>query len=205
VIHGDIMDVHVSGHATRRDIVDMLDQVKPDYYIPVYANHFFLKESRNLAIEHGFAPEKILVPDNGSVIEFRDKGEKVVMLKEKVPADPIIIDGLSVSDTQHLVIRDRKALAQDGIFMMIVMIDVNGKKVKKSPDLISRGFIYLKENQELLKKARTLIKKTTEESIHGMDPIDFDFVKDNLNRKVSKFLFQSTGKRPVVIPVVLSA
>ena len=88
--------------------------------------------------------------------------------------------------------------------MMIVMVNVREKKVKKSPDLISRGFVYLKENQELLKKARTIIKNTTEETIAGMDPIDFDYVKDTLNRKISKFLFQSTGKRPVVIPVVLS-
>jgi ribonuclease J len=84
------------------------------------------------------------------------------------------------------------------------MIDIHNKKVKKSPDLISRGFVYLKENQELLKKARTMIKATTEETIAGMEPIDFDYVKDTINRKISKFLFQSTGKRPVVIPVVLS-
>ena len=197
--------VHASGHGKRAELEWIHNQVDYKFFMPIHGHHHRLKMHAELAVSLGTKPENTIVPDNGSIVEIHDKGEKLVMLKEKVPADPVIIDGLSVSDTQHLVIRDRKALAQDGIFMMIVMISVHDKKIKKSPDLISRGFVYLKENQELLKKARNLIKKTTEETIANMDPIDFDYVKDTLNRKVSKFLFQSTGKRPVVIPVVLSA
>lgn len=197
--------VHASGHGKRGELEWIHKQIDYKYFMPIHGHHHRLKMHVELAVGLGHKIENTVVPDNGSIIEIRDKGETLVTLKEKVPADPVIIDGLSVSDTQHLVIRDRKALAQDGIFMMIVMVSVHDKKIKKSPDLISRGFVYLKENQELLKKARNLIKKTTEETIAGMDPIDFDYVKDTLNRKVSKFLFQSTGKRPVVIPVVLSA
>lgn len=196
--------VHASGHGKRAELEWIHNQINYKYFMPIHGHHHRLKMHAELAISLGLKPECTVVPDNGSIIEISDKGEKITMLKEKVPADAVIIDGLSVSDTQHLVIRDRKALAQDGIFMMIVMVNVREKKVKKSPDLISRGFVYLKENQELLKKARTIIKNTTEETIAGMDPIDFDYVKDTLNRKISKFLFQSTGKRPVVIPVVLS-
>lgn len=197
--------VHASGHGKRDELMWIHSQIKYKYFMPVHGYHHFVKIHAELAISKGARPENVIVPDDGSIIEIRDKGNSITMLQEKVPSDPVIIDGLSVSDTQHLVIRDRKALAQDGIFMMIVMISIHDKKIKKSPDLISRGFVYLKENQELLKKARGLIKKTTEEAIANMDPIDFDYVKDTLNRKVSKFLFQSTGKRPVVIPVVLSA
>lgn len=196
--------VHASGHGKRDELMWLHSQIKYKYFMPVHGHHHFVKIHAELAISKGAKPEHVIVPDDGSVIEIRDKGESIIKLKEKINADPVIIDGLSVSDTQHLVIRDRKALAQDGIFMIIVMVDVHNKKVKKSPDLISRGFVYLKENQELLKKARTMIKVTTEETIASMDPIDFDYVKDAINRKVSKFLFQSTGKRPVVIPVVLS-
>lgn len=196
--------VHASGHGKRAELEWIHRQIKYRYFMPIHGHHHRLKMHAELAVSLGVKQENTIVPDNGSIIEIHDKGMKLVMLKEKVPADPVIIDGLSVSDTQHLVIRDRKALAQDGIFMMIIMVDAAAKTVKKSPDLISRGFVYLKENQELLKKARMLIKKTTEETITGMDPIDFDYVKDTLNRKISKFLFQSTGKRPVVIPVVLS-
>jgi ribonuclease J len=196
--------VHASGHGKRGELEWIHNQINYKFFMPIHGHHHRLKMHAELAISLGAKAENIIVPDNGSIVEIRDKGEKIMMLKEKVPSEPVIIDGLSVSDTQHLVIRDRKALAQDGIFMIIVMIDVHNKKVKKSPDLISRGFVYLKENQELLKKTRTLIKNTTEETIAGMDPIDFDYVKDIINRKTSKFLFQSTGKRPVVIPVVLS-
>lgn len=196
--------VHASGHGKREELAWIHRQIDYKFFMPIHGHYHRLKMHAELARSLGAKPENIVVPDDGSVIEIRDRGNTIVKLKEKVPSDPLIVDGLSVSDTQHLVIRDRKALAQDGIFMMIVMISVRDKNVKKSPDLISRGFVYLKENQELLKKARGIIKKTTEETISGMDPIDFDYVKDVLNRKVSKFLFQSTGKRPVVIPVVLS-
>lgn len=196
--------VHASGHGKRGELEWIHNQINYKYFMPIHGHHHRLKMHVELAVALGHKQADTVVPDNGSIVEIRDKGEKLIMLKEKVPSEPVIIDGLSVSDTQHLVIRDRKALAQDGIFMMIVMIDSAGKRVTKSPDIISRGFVYLKENQELLKKSRTLIKKTAEESIAGMDPIDFDYVKDTLSRKISKFLFQSTGKRPVVIPVVLN-
>lgn len=196
--------VHASGHGKRDELMWIHSQIKYRYFMPVHGHHHFVKIHAEMAVARGAKPENVIVPDDGTIVEIRDKGNSIVRLKEKAPSDAVIIDGLSVSDTQHLVIRDRKALAQDGIFMMIVMVDAKGKRVTKSPDIISRGFVYLKENQELLKKSRTLIKKTTEEAIHGMDPIDFDYVKDTINRKISKFLFQSTGKRPVVIPVVLS-
>lgn len=197
--------VHASGHGKRGELEWIHKQINYKFFMPIHGHHHRLKMHAEFAQSLGCPKENIVVPDNGSIIEIRNGGKEIVKLKEKVPGDPVIIDGLSVSDTQHLVIRDRKALAQDGIFVMVVMINMKTKQVKKSPDLISRGFIYLKENQELLKKARNMIKKTTEETIAGMDPIDFDYVKDNINRKITKFLFQSTGKRPVVIPVILSS
>lgn len=197
--------VHASGHGKRGELEWLHKQIDYTFFMPVHGHYHRLKMHAELAEGLGCPKQNIVVPDNGSIVEIRNEGKELVKLKEKVPGEPIIIDGLSVSDTQHLVIRDRKALAQDGIFMMVVMINVKTKQVRKSPDLISRGFIYLKENQELLKKARHLIKKTTEETIVGMEPIDFDYVKDTITRKVTKFLFQATGKRPVVIPVVLSS
>lgn len=197
--------VHASGHGKRGELEWIHKQIDYRFFMPIHGHHHRLKMHAELAVSLGAKPENVMVPDNGSIIEITDAGKNIKMLKDKIPSEPVVIDGLSVSDTQHLVIRDRKALAQDGMFIIIVMISVREKKVKKSPDLISRGFVYLKENQELLKKARGIIKKTTEETIAGMDPIDFDYVKDTVNRKITKFLFQSTGKRPVVIPVVLSA
>lgn len=197
--------VHASGHGKRGELEWLHKQINYKFFMPVHGHHHRLKMHVELAESLGLPKGNSVVPDNGSVIEIINEGKEIVKRKEKVPGEAVIIDGLSVSDTQHLVIRDRKALAQDGIFVMVVMINMKTKQVKKSPDLISRGFVYLKENQELLKKARNMIKKTTEETIAGMDPVDFDYVKDNITRKVTKFLFQATGKRPVVIPVILSS
>ena len=132
------------------------------------------------------------------------------MRKERAPSGAMMVDGVSISDTQDVVIRDRKMLAEDGMFVIIALIDQKTGKLKKSPDLISRGFVYLKENQELLRQVRMMIKKTVEDStarIPGRtdgNQIDFDHIKNGLGETVSKFLYQQTAKRPLVIPVILS-
>src|SRR3989338_8802559 len=126
------------------------------------------------------------------------------MRKEKAPSGVMMVDGISISDTQDVVIRDRVMLAQDGMFVIIALVDQKTGKLKKSPDLISRGFVYLKENQELLRQVRIIIKKSVEDSTAKMNPIDFDHVKAGLGETVSKFLYQKTEKRPLVIPVILS-
>ena len=142
------------------------------------------------------------LPDNGSVIEIRDKGKKLVLLKEMAPTGIRMVDGFSIGDIQEVVIRDRKMLAQDGIFVIFVVIDLKTGKLRKSPDIISRGFVYLRESQNLLQETRVLIKKSAEDSTKNMRPINFDYVKDSLTDTVNKFLFQKTNKRPIVIPVV---
>lgn len=119
---------------------------------------------------------------------------------------------MSVGDDQDVVIRDRVMLAQDGMFVIIALVELSTGKLKKSPDLISRGFVYLKENQELLRQVRILIKKTIEDNTIKMissennssNPIDFDYIKGVLGETVSKYLYQKTSKRPLVIPVILS-
>jgi ribonuclease J len=197
--------VHASGHGKRGELTWIHEQIKYKFFMPIHGNHFRLKMHAELAEELGCAKENIVVPENGSIIEIRDNGETLVKLPEKVPGDPRIVDGFSVSEEQHLVIRDRKILAEDGIFVIVVMLDRKTKKLKKSPDLISRGFVVLKNNKELLTNARTLITKTVEETAKNMNPIDFDYIKDVTAQKLTKFLMQSSGKRPEVIPVILSS
>jgi ribonuclease J len=148
--------------------------------------------------------ENVIVPDNGSIIEIVDNGEKMVLRKEKAPSSPMMVDGFSIGDEQDVVIRDRVMLAQDGMFVLIATIDGTTGKLRKSPDIISRGFIYLKENQELLHQVRLIIKKTIEDGTRGMNPVNFDVIKTTLGDNISKFLFQKTAKHPLVIPVLLS-
>jgi ribonuclease J len=115
----------------------------------------------------------------------------------------VLVDGFSVGDVQEVVIRDRQALAQDGIFIIFGILNAQTGKLKKSPDIISRGFVYLRESQDLLNQARLIIKKSVEDSTHGMNPINFDYVKANVSDAVGRFLFQKTAKKPIVIPVIL--
>ena len=162
-----------------------------------------LRIHAEVAKDRGTPEENIVIPDNGMIIEIKNNGEKIGPIKETAPKSLILVDGFSVGDIQEVVIRDRQMLAQDGMFVIVVTIDVNTGKIRKSPDLISRGFVYLRESQELLKDARTLIKKTTEDNVAGMHPINFDYLKSVLTDTVSKFLFKKTNKRPIVIPVIL--
>jgi ribonuclease J len=148
-------------------------------------------------------PENIIIPDNGMIMEIQDKGTKMVALKEKAPSSIVMVDGFSVGDMQEVVLRDRQMLAQDGMFVVIATVDIGTGRLRKSPDIISRGFVYLKESQDLLHQARGIVKKTVEDSTVGMNPINFDYVKGTVTDNVSKFLFQKTAKRPIVIPVVL--
>ena len=195
-------DVHSSGHGKRAELEWIHKQIPYKFFMPMHGNHYMLKIHAELAASIGTPRENIIVPDNGSVIEITDNGTKIKMLKEKAPSGIIMVDGFSVGDVQEVVIRDRQMLAKDGMFVVVVNIDVNTGKLKKSPDIISRGFVYLKESQELLKQTRFIIKKTIEEGAVG-NPINFDMLKDAITDNVSRYLFQETAKKPMVIPVVI--
>ena len=173
--------------------------------MPIHGNHYMLRQHADMAEQQlGIPKDHIVVPDNGSLVEIYDSGKKIRIRKEKAPAEMVMVDGFNVGDTQELVIRDRKALAQDGMFVIVATIDGKSGKLRKSPDLISRGFVYLKENQDLLRQARLLIKKTIEDNTHNVASVDFDFIRGAVGDTLSKFLFQKTAKRPLVIPVLLS-
>lgn len=204
IIHYRIADVHSSGHANRDETAWIHKKVKPRFFMPVHGYHYMLTVHADIAREaNGLGESDIIIPDNGSVIEIQNKGEKFVRLKEKAPSNIVMVDGFKVGDIEEVVIRDRQMLAQDGIFIIFAIVNGQTGKLKKSPDIISRGFVYLRESQELLHQARIVIKQTIENSTKGMNPINFDYVKTNLTDEVSKFLFQKTAKRPIVIPVIL--
>src|SRR3989339_1515644 len=196
--------VHATGHGNKEDIKWLHRKTNPKFFIPIHGNHYMLELHKEVSMELGMPEENIIVPDNGSVIEISADGEKMTMRKEKAPAGLMMVDGSSVGDTQDVVIRDRVMLAKDGMFVIIALVDQKTGKLKKSPDLISRGFVYLKENQELLRQVRIIIKKGVEDGAMKNNIVDLDRIKANLGETVSKFLYQKTAKRPLVIPVVLS-
>ncbi|KND48162.1 MAG: ribonuclease J [Parcubacteria bacterium C7867-006] len=196
-------DIHASGHGNRDELKWIHQQIPYKFFMPVHGNHYMLCQHAELSYSLGHNKEDVVIPDNGSIVEIYDNGEKIRILKEKVPSNLVLVDGFSVGDVQEMVIRDRKMLAQDGIFLIVVSINTKTGKLKKSPDIIARGFVYVRESQDLLTNARMIIKKTVEDTTQGMNPIDFDMVKSVLADNVARFLFQKTAKKPMVIPVIL--
>lgn len=203
IIHYRISDIHSSGHANREETAWIHRQIKPKFFMPVHGYHYMLTVHCEIAESTGILEKNIIIPDDGSIIEIQDQGEKIVKLKEKAPASLVLVDGFSIGDIQEVVIRDRQMLAQDGMFVIIASVNSTTGKLRKSPDIISRGFVYLRESQELLRETRFVIKKTVEESSKNMHPINFELIKANVTDNVSRFLFQQTAKRPMVIPVII--
>lgn len=201
VIHTDIMDVHTSGHSNAADIQKVIKQIHPDYFLPVYANHYFLKEAAKLAMNIGFPKDKIFVLDNGSVIEF-GKGQPNILPK-KVKTDYIFIDGLGVGDVGQVVLRDRQMLAEDGMFVITVIVDSKTKEIVGNIQVTSRGFIFVKENFDLVNATKNVVKKVIKEKTSPEMSINWNYVKNNIREAVGSFLFTKTQRRPMVLPVVI--
>ncbi|KKW34487.1 MAG: Metallo-beta-lactamase family protein [Candidatus Giovannonibacteria bacterium GW2011_GWA2_53_7] len=195
--------IHSSGHGNREEIAWLHRKIKPKFFVPIHGHHYMLRVHAELAMELGLSEKNIVIPDNGSVIEISDIGQKIAALKETAAHRVVMVDGLGNSNVEEVVIRDRQMLAQDGMFVIIALIDVASGKIRKSPDIISRGFIYLKESQDLLRQVRLLTKKKIEESTAQMHPINFDYVKNAVRDEIGRYLYQKTHKRPIVLPVLI--
>ncbi len=196
-------DVHTSGHGKRGELEWIHKQMPYKYFMPVHGSHFRLKMHAELAATLGCPRENIIVPENGAIMEIREKGAQFVKLPVKAPSDDMVVEGLTIGDIPDVVIRDRKMLSGDGIFVVIALINIRNGRLKKSPDIIARGFVYLRESQELLSEARNIIKHSIESVTAGSNPINFDAAKNVVTEDVTRFLFQKTAKKPIVIPVIL--
>ena len=202
LIHYRSSDVHSTGHGNTGELVWINKQVGAKFFMPAYGYHSMLRCHAKAVEQSGFPRENIVVPDNGTVIDI-ENGETMTVHKQKVPSAQMVVDGFTIGDIQEVVIRDRQSLAKDGMFVIIASVNLKTGKLRKSPDIISRGFIYLRESQNLLNEARILIKKTVEDSTRNMNPIDLDYVKNTLTDTVAGFLFARTNKAPMVIPVLI--
>ncbi|OHA58695.1 MAG: hypothetical protein A2571_01640 [Candidatus Vogelbacteria bacterium RIFOXYD1_FULL_44_32] len=203
IIHYGVAEIHSSGHSYRGEMEYLHKMIKAKYFIPVHGSHYMLRVHERIAEELGEKSDHIIVPDNGMIIEITDQGTKIKALKESASSRVVMVDGLGTGNVEEVVIRDRQLLSQDGMFVIIATIDIKTGKVRKSPDIISRGFVYLKESQEMLHAVRNLIKKSIEDSASKMHPINFDFVKNTVREETARYLFQKTHKRPIILPVLI--
>lgn len=204
VVYQKLMDVHTSGHANQEDLKLMLALVRPQYLMPIHGERHKLMHHCQIGQEMGIVDEDhCLVADDGQVIEFgQGKGE---VTNKRVPASYVMVDGLGVGDVGNIVLRDRKAMAQDGIFVIIVTVDHESGEVVTSPDIISRGFIYMRENEQLVHKSRAEIKKifSRQSGDKKGTKTDWSYAKQKLRDEIGEFLFKETERRPMVIPVII--
>lgn len=202
LIHYRSSDVHSSGHGNTGELVWINQQVKPKFFMPGYGYRSMTTCHAKAIEQSGFPRENIIIADNGTVIDI-ENGTTMNVHKQRVPNSPMVVDGFTIGDIQEVVIRDRQSLAKDGMFVIIASVNLKTGKLRKSPDIISRGFVYLRESQSLLNEGRLLIKKTIEDSTRNMNPVDLDYVKNNLTDVMAGFLFARTNKAPMVIPVLI--
>jgi len=202
IVHYRTAEVHSTGHANQEELAWFNKKVGAKYFMPAFGYHSMLRVHAEVAERSGIPKKNIIVSENGMIIELFGNKEMRI-LKERVPAEIVMVDGFSVGNVQEVVIRDRQMLAQDGIFVVIAVVDIRTGEVRKSPDIISRGFVYLREAQDMLQQARYITKKSIESQTVGMHPINFEFVKKKVADDLARFLFQQTAKRPMVLPVLL--
>ena len=205
IIHYRMLDIHAGGHAKAEDLKLMMRLIKPEYFMPIEANHFMLRAHAELAEQVGIDKDKIFVADNGQVVLFKKDGRGQSfgqLTKEKVPSDYVMVDGLGVGDVSEVVLRDRLMMAGDGMIVIIATIDAKTGNIIGNPDIISRGFIYMKESRDLIEKTRMRVKKIVKDK-NPMTPADDDFIKNKIRNDVGQFLFTQTKRRPMVLPVVI--
>lgn len=198
--------VHASGHGTREELLWIHKQIPYKYFAPVHGEPYMTRLHARLAKDIlGVNPDNIFVTDNGSVIEFREGGTVGAILPYKLPTEKIIVDGSYVGPMRQVVMDDRIRLGESGIFTIVVTLDPKTLRLKKSPDILSRGTVYLRDSQKLLNNLRALAKRTIEYYIANCNnQPDLDEAKKILGDKITKYLVQKIDKEPIVIPVIIS-
>lgn len=201
IFHYKMLDIHSSGHAPQEELKTVMRLVHPRFFLPIHGYYFMRQKNAQLAQQElGITPEKTVLADNGLVIELTENA--VRLTGEQVPASYVLVDGLGVGDVGEVVLRDRRTLAQEGMLVIITSIGKQSGTILKNPDIISRGFIYLKENQDLLEEIRRKIR-----AIVGRIPqhqsVDPDYVKAMIRDQIGQFLFNKTKRRPMILPVII--
>ncbi len=199
VVYEKMYDVHVSGHACAEELKLMLGIIKPKYFIPVHGEQKHLYKHAQLAYAMGIDYNNVIIGANGNVIEVSKKGIKST---ENVPAGRVLVDGFGVGDVGSIVLRDRKHLAEDGIIVVTVAIDSITREVVSGPDIVSRGFVYVKESDELMQQIDNVVCNVLE-NCYVLGIKDWNTIKIKIKDSVSKYLYNKTHRSPMVLPMIM--
>jgi len=200
VFNYKMLDIHAGGHGNKEDLRRMIKLMKPKFIMPIHGQYSMMVNHGYLANEEGVPPENVIIADNGTIT--RVEPDKWWFEKETAPSEYVFVDGLGVGDIGNVVLRDRQVLAEDGFIVVITLLDSNTGKVRGSPDIISRGFIYLRENKDLLLQIRKKIRQIVETHDGHAQP-NLTYIREAIRNQIGLFLFQRTERRPMVLPVVI--
>lgn len=201
VIHYEMMDVHAGGHAKAEDLKLLFRLLNPKYIVPVEGNRFLLEASKQVAMEIKWPDENVFVTTNGQIMEF--SGGEGRLTSEKIPSDYVMVDGLGVGDVQEVVLRDRQLMSEDGMFVIIVTVRSETGELVGTPDIISRGFVYMKDAKHLIDESREKVKRICTNKNAAAATFNAVWMKNKLRDDIGQFLFQKTQRRPMILPVVI--
>ena len=199
VVYEALADVHVSGHACQEELKIILSLANPRYFIPVHGEYKHLYAHKELARTVGIPNKNILLLENGKQVELSYKEAKVT---GTVPAGRVLVDGLGVGDVGNIVLRDRKHLSEDGLIVVVVAIDREGHQVVSGPDIISRGFVYVRESEDLMGEMREIAMDTVNMCL-DKNALDWNTIKTKLRNEVGGFIFNKTKRKPMILPVIM--
>ena len=199
VIYESDAKIHVSGHASKEELKLMFNLVKPKYFIPVHGEYRMLVQHSQLAQEIGIPAENIFVAENGNIIEFTEKTGRIA---GKVQSGRVLVDGLGIGDVGNIVLRDRKQLSQDGILIVVVTLDKHKKRVVSGPDIVSRGFVYVREAEDLMDEAKVKVSLALDKC-HEKNITEWASIKANIRDALGKFLYDKTRRRPMILPIIM--
>lgn len=199
VIYEALEEVHVSGHAYREELKLIHRLVHPTFFMPVHGEYRHLKHHKDLAIKLGMEDKNIFTLETGQILELSEEEAKI---SGRVRTGSVFVDGLGVGDVGNLVLRDRKHLAQDGMLTIVVTIEKESFSIIAGPDIITRGFVYVKESEALIREAKIIVKNEIDSCLEN-EILEWQVLKNSMKKSMEKFLYEKTKRRPIVLPIIM--
>ena len=201
VLHDNAVEVHVSGHACREELKLLQALLKPKYFMPIHGEQRHLVANKELALDMGMPESNIFISDIGKVLEIDKKSAK---FGETVPSGKVLVDGYGVGDVGNIVLRDRRHLSQDGVIIVVACVDTESSLLLSGPEVVSRGFVYVRESEELMDEIKQIASDVIERILDGAKRSDRMYLKNMLKDELSQYLYTRTKRKPMVIPIIMN-